>query len=212
MPHSRKTITLSPIQAEIIYTLTALHNRSGTYDDGSRTLASIIFGHFSHSSSITRAVNSIIKKSDNQLITSNQMPYINIASLNKMGIRTTSADELWEDLIKHPDIYIQTNNYVVCLRRDLLCGEYTLRPSYLTDPASERPTFGSLSSAKKYLFRQSAAKDLKLVLQGTAHFNEELLRKASGRQLFWLSTTCDEKRRSPKILHRAMTPHVLTLS
>lgn len=42
MSHSQNKITLSPIQAEIIYTLTALHNRSRAYDDGSRTLASLI--------------------------------------------------------------------------------------------------------------------------------------------------------------------------
>ncbi|MCY9861549.1 hypothetical protein OTK49_03330 [Vibrio coralliirubri] len=211
MSPTNKRIILSPTQAEIIFTLAALHNKASGYDDGNRTLAKIIFGHYSHSATITQSVNAIVKKSGNALITNNMMPYLNIKSLNEMGIRTSSSSELWEDLSKHPDIVIEESRYIICLRRDVIYGTFTSLPSYLTKVDASVPIFGALHDALTFTFRQDAANHLKQTLQAVGMLNDEILQKSSKIKLFSLSSLADEEGKIPKILARATTPHVLRL-
>ncbi|MFS1427237.1 hypothetical protein LMH73_008755 [Vibrio splendidus] len=211
----KSKIKLSPIQSEIIYTLINNLFNNDYLSGHSCALSSVIFGHYSYSSVITKAINGIVRKTGNTLITNTyECVYLNLGVISELGVNTKDKDELWKGLVDYSGFTFMQNKYVVLLRREKIYKEFVSRPSYFHDMCpSDKPLFSTLDGAKVFSFRQEAnAMALKIGKSTSKSSYVSTARTGNGaRSLLRVKELKKMSLMPDRILARANTPHIFTL-
>lgn len=208
-------VNISPIQGEIIYTLINDLFNGNSINTYPNSLSTIIYGHYSYSSVITRAINSLIERTGDELVSnSRESLFLNLKSIKKLGIDTDNKDDFWEQLVNHPKFSFKMNDYVILLEKSKIYGEFVSSPSYYRkELGNGRSCFSNLDVACRFSFRQDASK---MAISLRKNFNSlgcvDLSKGKSGEHsLIKVKDSSLEMKTIPRMKARLNNPHILIL-